>query len=104
MAGNFECFTVKISEIMLKIDYLEQKQILQDTAIAEMRFKNETIKQSGRSQKLRKPQKRMSPEKHPQKDTEATCTLLEALGVPSAFNRVRLSQSPPDGRDEITSS
>jgi hypothetical protein len=34
MAGNIESFSVKISEIMLKIDYLEQKQILQDTAIA----------------------------------------------------------------------
>lgn len=56
-----------------------------------MRLKNETIKQSGRSQQVRKPQKRLSPEKPPQKDTEATCTLLEALGVPSAFNRVRLS-------------
>lgn len=103
MAGNIESFSVKIGEIMLKIDYLEQKQILQDTAIAQMRLKNETIKQSGRSQQVRKPQKRLSPEKPPQKETEATCTLLEALGVPSAFNRVRLSQSPPDGRDEITS-
>lgn len=34
MAGNIESFSVKIGEIMLKIDYLEQKQILQDTAIA----------------------------------------------------------------------
>ncbi len=69
-----------------------------------MRLKNETIKQSGRSQQVRKPQKRLSPEKPLQKDSEATCTLLEALGVPSAFNKVRLSSSPTDGRDEITSS